>query len=260
MSESHHRFVADRYGVRAADYLTSAVHAGGADLDQVETLARSLAPARALDLGCGGGHVAYRLASVVKEVMAADVSPEMTGLVAETAAQRGLSNISVRVCPAEALPFPADAFDLIVSRFSAHHWRDLEAGLRQARRVLAAGGRALFIDSVAPSDPLLDTHLQAVEVLRDPSHVRNYSLAEWTAALGRARFTVVGVTLRQIRIEFDSWVKRTRTPPLQVQALRSLQEAAPAEVRDYFAIEADGSFDLDTLATEVTATCDITPP
>ena len=75
------------------------------------------------------------------------------------------------------------AFDFLACRYSAHHWRDLDAGLRQARRVLRPNAAAVFIDAVSPGAPLLDTHLQAVELLRDTSHVRDYSVAEWTAAI-----------------------------------------------------------------------------
>src|SRR5690606_30722485 len=118
---NHHAFVEAQYGERAADYLTSAVHASGADLDRIEATAQ--AGDRAIDLGCGGGHVAYRLAPHVAEVVAVDVAAPMLETVAAEAARRGLANLAVRQAPAEALPFPDASFDLVVSRFSAHHWQ-----------------------------------------------------------------------------------------------------------------------------------------
>ena len=48
-------------------------------------------------------------------------------------------------------------------------------------------------------------------------------------------------------LEFSSWIKRMNTPVIHVQAIRSLQERADAEVRSHFAMEADGSFTLDTM-------------
>jgi hypothetical protein len=47
--------------------------------------------------------------------------------------------------------------------------------------VLKPGGKLAFIDVMSPGQPLLDTYLQAVEVLRDTSHVHNYAMAEWLA-------------------------------------------------------------------------------
>lgn len=245
MSTSQHAFAAEHYGARARDYVTSAVHSAGADLDQIEAFLRHHPGARVLDLGCGGGHVSYRAAPLVREVVACDVTPDMLAAVASPAAERGIGNISVRQAAAEALPFPDADFDLVLCRFTTHHWQDRDAGLRQARRVLKPGGHAIFIDTVAPADPALDTHMQAVELLRDPSHVRNYTLAEWVAALSRAGFVLEGVTTRRLRMEFPVWTARTRTPPLLVEAIRTLQRGAPEVVQRQFAIGDDGSFDIE---------------
>lgn len=253
MTQSHHGVVAENYGPRADAYVSSAVHAGGADLDQIEQALRGRSDARVLDLGCGGGHVSYRAAPHVAEVTAVDLTPEMLEAVARTAAERGLTNIATRQAPAERLPFEDGRFDVVLCRFTAHHWRDFEAGLREARRVLAPGGAAIFIDCIAPAAAVLDTHLQVVEVLRDPSHVRNYTAAEWMAALARAGFAVRSLTPRRLRMEFPVWTARTRTPDLHAQAIRSLQRSAAAEVRGYFDITDDGSFLLDTLTLEAEA-------
>jgi SAM-dependent methyltransferase len=245
MSTSQHSFAAEQYGNRASAYVTSAVHSTGGDLDQIEAEMRGRATARVLDLGCGGGHVSYRAAPHVAEVVACDVTASMLEAVAATAAERGLSNITVQLAAAENLPFPDASFDVVLCRFTAHHWHDLEAGLRQARRVIKSGGRAIVVDTVAPADRVLDTHLQAIELLRDASHVRNYSVAELIAALSRAGFAVDGITLRRLRMEFPVWIARTQVSPAHAAAIRSVQEGAPPSVAAHFAIGPDGSFDLD---------------
>jgi ubiquinone/menaquinone biosynthesis C-methylase UbiE len=246
MNTSQHAFVAEHYGVRAQDYVTSAVHSAGADLDQIETELHGQRSARVLDLGCGGGHVSYRAAPLVAEVVACDVTAKMLDAVARTATERGLTNITTRQAAAERLPFPDADFDIVLSRFTTHHWQNMEAGLREARRVLKRGSRAMFIDIVAPADAVLDTHLQAVELLRDVSHVRDYSTAEWIAALSRAGFVLEDITQRRLRMEFAVWIARTRTPAAHAEAIRSLQLGAPAIVREHFAIADDGSFDLES--------------
>jgi ubiquinone/menaquinone biosynthesis C-methylase UbiE len=250
VTQSHHSFVDTLYSARASDYLASAVHASGEDLDQIEAAVRGCSAARVLDLGCGGGHVCYRVAAHVSEVVALDLSRQMLETVLHAASERGLRNITAQQSVAERLPFGDEHFDFVISRLSAHHWRDLEAGLREASRVLVPGGRALFIDSVAPAAPLLDSHLQTMELLRDPSHVRNYTNPEWVAALARAGFAVVSLRTRRLRIEFASWIARTRTPALQAEAIRSLQTNAPEEVRRHFGFDADGSFWLETVTCE----------
>lgn len=253
MTTQQHAFVAQEYGGRAQDYVTSAVHSSGDDLDQVEEIVRGWSTARVLDLGCGGGHVSYRAAPHVAEVVACDVTRSMLDAVATTAAERGLSNITVQEAAAEALPFAAGSFDAVLCRFTTHHWQDLEVGLQEARRVLKPGGRAILIDTVAPANRVLDSHLQTIELLRDASHVRNYSTAELISALSRAGFAVDGITVRWLRMEFPTWISRTRTPASHAAAIRSLQERAPAVVREHFAIGPDGSFDLETATLVVLA-------
>ena len=242
--DAMHQHTAGHYGPRAQDYVASVVHAEGPDLRQLVELLQARRPGRVLDLGCGGGHVSYSAAPHAGEVVACDVTPEMLTVVSQTARERGLANISVQQGAAEQLPFEAGSFDAVLCRFSAHHWPDMEAGLREARRVLKADGFAIMIDVVAPATPVLDTHLQTVEVLRDPSHVRNYTLAEWTGALGRAGFSVESVTTRTLRMEFAVWTARTRTPPDLANAIRALQGTAPPRVHTHFAIGSDGSFDI----------------
>jgi hypothetical protein len=114
------------------------------------------------------------------------------------------------------------------------------------RRVLKPDGVALFMDVVSPGVPLLDTWLQSLELLRDPSHVRNASVAEWRATLAAVGFAVEDVVTYRLRLEFGPWIERMRTPDVHVAAIRALQRRAPAEVRDHFALADDGSFTVDT--------------
>ena len=252
-ARSHDAVVDAQFGPQAAAYVQSAVHAQGADLDALEAIVRAARPARALDLGCGGGHVAYRLAPHAGAVVACDLSGEMLAAVRETAAARGLRNITTEQAPAEQLPFADAAFDFVATRFSAHHWRDLGAGLAQAHRVAQPGAPAIFIDAISPGKPLQDSHLQAIELLRDPSHVRDYTIAEWTAAVERAGFDVEAITRGRIRIDFASWIQRMRTPKVQADAVRALQQQASEEVGSHFAIEPDGSFQLDVMVLQARA-------
>jgi SAM-dependent methyltransferase len=253
MVEAHERVVEAQFGPRAKAYVESAVHSQGADLDAIGALAEKLRPELVLDLGTGGGHVSYVLARHARRVIAADLASEMLAAVARTAREKGLSNIETVETPAERLPFEDETFDFVASRFSTHHWRDFDAGLRQARRTLKRGGRAMFVDVYAPGQALLDTHLQAIELLRDHSHVRDYSFAQWVDSLARARFTLDACRTWRLRMDFPVWIARMRTPEDNVKAIRVLQNAASAETKAYFAIEPDGSFLLDILMIEASA-------
>jgi len=242
--KSHEALVGEQFGVQAGAYLASAVHAAGADLEALAALAGSRPGSRILDLGCGAGHVSFAVAPHAASVTDYDLSADMLAVVAKTAAERGLHAIETRQGLAEALPFADESFDFVFSRYSAHHWQDVEAALRETRRVLKPGGVAAFVDAISSGVPLLDTWLQALELLRDPSHVRDYGRAEWEAALTRAGLVVEAADTHRIRLEFGTWVERMRTPPVQVAAIRALQEAMSDGVRRHFEVDAAGSFTL----------------
>lgn len=239
-----------QFGTTAAQYVQSAVHAGGDDLRQIGEIARGLEGARVVDLGCGGGHVAYAVAPFVHSVVAYDLSADMLSAVAAEAKRRGISNLTTARGPAEALPFPDQSFDAVFSRFSAHHWGDVRQGLREARRVLRRGGIAVFCDAVAPEQPVLDTFLQAFEMMRDPSHVRDYSSSEWVAFAAEAGFKVTGVTRRRLPLDFEQWLMRQRVPETMASAIRALFRAVPQEVRAHFGIGESDDFVIDTALFE----------
>src|SRR5579863_407125 len=217
MSKAHATLVTQQFGARADAYVESLVHAQGADLEQVAALLRDRRDARVLDLGCGGGHVSFRAAPLVREVVAYDLSADMLAAVTRAASERALANIATRQGRAEALPFAEAEFDFVFSRYSAHHWHGFAAALAEARRVLRPGGRALFMDAISPGPALLDTFLQGVELIRDPSHVRDYSAAEWVSALAAVGFNVENITTRRLRLDFASWVTRMATPKTQIE-------------------------------------------
>ena len=98
-------------------------------------------------------------------------------------------------------------------------------------------------DSDLSGNPLSD---QSIELLRDTSHVRDYSDAEWRRMLSDAGFGVLEVQSWPVRLEFQTWVERMKTPQANVQAIRALQKGAPIEVSEALAYEPDGSFTMVT--------------
>jgi|KBSSwiStaDraftv2_1062776.scaffolds.fasta_scaffold232679_2 ubiquinone/menaquinone biosynthesis C-methylase UbiE len=245
---THDATVLEQFDPQASAYLTSAVHAAGPDLERACELVQTALPPRAaiVDVGCGAGHLAFALAPKVARVAAVDPSPGMRATVEAATRERGLPNVTTHAGDAAALPFTSGTFCAAASRYSAHHWRDVPAALREMRRVLKPGGYLLMIDALGDDSPLVDTHLQAIELLRDPSHVRDLASAEWRTALERAGFATVEERIWPTRIEFGPWIERMRTPPESVATIRRLESGAPREVCDALAIDADGSFTLRT--------------
>jgi ubiquinone/menaquinone biosynthesis C-methylase UbiE len=236
-----------QFGTSAANYLASPVHATGADLERLTAVAVQQRPARVLDLGCGAGHASFALArGGARQITAYDPSSDMLAVVVREAAARGHGGIETCVGAAEALPFESNTFDLVVTRYSAHHWSNMAQALAECARVTVPGGRLIVIDVIAPETPLFDTSLQVIEFLRDASHVRDYRVSEWAAMQRAAGFVEPAVTSWKLSIEFRSWIARIGTPPPRVAALRSVFAELPSEVLEYFQVGPELSFVTDS--------------
>jgi SAM-dependent methyltransferase len=240
-----------QFGSTAALYVQSPVHSAGEDLKQIAAIVGRYPDADVLDLGCGGGHVAYAVAPVARAVTACDPSSEMLGAVAAEASRRGLGNIKTVQAPAERLPFDNARFDVVVARHTTHHWPDVRRGLREAARVVKPSGVVVIADAVAAELPVLDTFLQTFEMLRDPSHVRDYSLSEWAEIAAQAGLAITGVTRRPLPLDFGQWIMRQRVPPVRADAIRSLFGVMPAEVRGHFDIRENDDFTIEIAVFEM---------
>jgi SAM-dependent methyltransferase len=91
------------------------------------------APRRVLEVGCGRGEFAERIAAAGIEVVALDQSERMV----ELTAARG---VDARVGDVQALPFGDGEFDAAVASFMLYHVPDLDGVLAELARVLRVGG------------------------------------------------------------------------------------------------------------------------
>ncbi len=176
---------AEPWSGRARAYAESDAHREGEDLDLLVDWAAGAATA--LDVATGGGHVARRLRESGLDVVTCDPAPGMRADV---------------TCRAESLPFGDDAFDVVACRTAAHHFDDVRAAVREMARV--SRDRVLVVDTIHMGEDV-----EEAEVLRDPSHVRNYTEAEW-----RGFVEETGLRIEELRVlahtfDFAAWLERT---------------------------------------------------
>jgi ubiquinone/menaquinone biosynthesis C-methylase UbiE len=108
-----------------------------------------------LDVGCGTGSLAIeakRRVGSTGRVCGVDASPEMIVRAARKARKAGL-DVAFAEGAAQAIPFQAAQFDVVVSTLTLHHLprKARQAYAREMRRVAKPGGRVLVIDFAAPS-------------------------------------------------------------------------------------------------------------
>ena len=233
--------VQQRFGDVAANYRTSQVHASGIDLDRMVETAALDAGALVLDAGCGAGHTSLAFAPRAARVIACDFTGAMLEQAETLAQERGVHNIETQLADVEDLPFPARKFDLVVTRYSAHHWPRPQRALREFRRLLKDDGIFLISDIMAPEDYAQDTFLQTIELLRDPSHVRDYRISEWQTMLAAAGFSSDVLLRFDLRLRFDTWIRRMATPRQNADMILSLFQGAPADIQPWLRLAGCGA-------------------
>lgn len=152
------------------------------------------ADARILDIGCGTGQLAARLAQRVRRgsVLAVDPAEEMI----RAARRRRRRNLRFKVGSSDAIPASAASFDIVVSTISFHHWTRPVASLREIARVLRPNGRVLILD-LCRDNPLVGA-VDYVQRWLQPSHFAIASTNEMRRYCSRAGF-------RQVRITKPRW-------------------------------------------------------
>ena len=177
--------MSDLWSERAALYVESDAHRIGDDLELLVAWARGARTA--LDVATGGGHVARRLREAGIEVVTCDPAPGMKPDV---------------VCRAEHIPFADGSFDVVACRTAAHHFDDVPAAVGEMARV--SGDRVLLVDT-----EFMGEREEEAETLRDPSHVRNYTEAEWRVFVEGAGLRVEALEHTSITFDFQAWLDRT---------------------------------------------------
>jgi len=139
-----------------------------------------------LDVACGTGTMLQTLHECYPQARLAgcDISPEML-----TVARRKLgSGISLKECPAEALDYPDNAFQLVTCNSALHYFPDASAALREMHRVLKPGGQLILTDWC--NDFITSRIFNLTQTLLDAAHVRTLRQREFESLLNSAEFNI----------------------------------------------------------------------
>lgn len=109
----------------------------------IEEFGKDIGQDTVLDIGCGGGLFAEKVAKLGCQVTGVDLSQRSIRTARYHAEQMGLS-ITYLVSSGEELPFEDNTFDLVFCCDVLEHVSDVNTVIAQSARVLKAGGIYLF--------------------------------------------------------------------------------------------------------------------
>jgi SAM-dependent methyltransferase len=196
MSEKDRRF----WDKAARKYAASAI-ADEEAFARTLTRVRELTPpgARVLELGCGTGTAALRLADAAESYLGTDISGEMIAIAKEklaAAEDRDLAlRLSFRAATAETLAEEPDCYDIILGFNYIHLAGDLPGALAHIRALLAPGGlfisKTPCIGEVNPLfRPLIHLAIPVMQLFGKAPSVTSLTAASLEDAIRAAGFSI----------------------------------------------------------------------
>jgi ubiquinone/menaquinone biosynthesis C-methylase UbiE len=225
---NHETRVRDEFTRQAETFSASAAITDAALTQRFVTALGEAARGLVLDVACGPGILSAAIAKTAREVVAFDLTPEMLKNAAQRCNAAGLTNVTFREGNAAELPFADGAFDAVVTRLSVHHFDQPERVISEIFRVLRPGGSFVIADVISSEVPAEAELQNAIEILRDPSHVRMLPASELTSLVKGAGFAIESELSWDKAREFEEWMgivnDPSRVPPLRA-VVRALARA-----------------------------------
>lgn len=148
---------------------------------------------RVLELGCGTGTTALRLASGVQSYLATDISSEMIAIAEEKRSADPVPALVFRTATAETLGADTSSFNAVLGFNYLHLVRDVPGTLRRIHSLLAPEG--LFISKtpcLGDMNPLIrQILLPAMRAVGKAPHVAVFSAEELKKLISAEGFDVI---------------------------------------------------------------------
>jgi ubiquinone/menaquinone biosynthesis C-methylase UbiE len=180
-----------------------------------------------LDLACGPATLLARLAPTMRLSVGVDVTPKMIQIARATCATSPATTQFIESL-AECLPFATAAIDCVITRLSIHHFLDPLVVLREVKRVLKSDGLLVIGDLTSSEDPDEGRLHNALEQLRDPTHVRMLPASGLLEIVHAAGFRVTATDHWLQHRQFKEWaaiVANARSLQSLEVTMRAIAEA-----------------------------------
>jgi ubiquinone/menaquinone biosynthesis C-methylase UbiE len=211
--------VLDQFAKQAPSYAALINRTADTSLESLLAALRPRTTDRMLDVGCGTGRFVITMAPLVAQVVGVDLTIAMLEQARRLQADTSITNVEWRQADVTALPFENGVFDIVSSKAMLHHVASPARVIAEMVRVCAAEGRIVIVD-LTPK-PAKAAALNAIELLRDPSHARAMTPAELRAIGVELGLKEVAVHEYQVRLPLEP-VLKTSFPDVGVDRVRDL--------------------------------------
>ncbi|HLW67694.1 MAG TPA: class I SAM-dependent methyltransferase [Gemmataceae bacterium] len=220
-ADEHAREVVEQFSQQAVYFAKLPGHEEATEL--LLHMAGITATTGVLDVACGAGAVACAAARLARQVTGIDLTPAMIQRAAVFQGELGLTNLAWHVGDVARLPFPADQFDVVLTRYSLHHFLQPAEVLAEMARVCKPAGHIAVADLVLPAEkgPAYDQ----MERLRDPSHVRVLTEAELRGLLAEVGLVDLRRAGYLFELELEALLQASFPRPGDADRVRELIEA-----------------------------------
>ncbi len=211
-----------QFGRQAYAYSKGNIFVDGIHLSEVIKRSGVAKDHKVLDIATGAGFLALEFAKISNCVVGTDLTRNMLLNACEKQRNSGTKNTQFLLSDVESLPFFSETFDIVSCRFAFHHFPDPEKALLEMKRACKARGRIVLVDGVSSEDRSKSLFHNRIEKLRDPSHVRIYTLSEIKSILNALGAVIMDIVHWDIPQDFREWMSRAGTDEGKTKVIEGL--------------------------------------
>jgi ubiquinone/menaquinone biosynthesis C-methylase UbiE len=201
--DKHNSKIIQQFTLQAKPF--SEVPGHSDSINQLITLSKVNKNSKVLDLACGPGLVACEFAKVANHVTGIDITPAMIEQAKQRQSNENLNNLDWKIGDVTSLPFNDHSFDIVITRYSFHHFINPKSVLNEMIRVCKKGGQILVADVVLPEDKV--RKYDQLEIIRDPSHVHALTHKEMEYIFSSSSLTNIVQDYYKVEINLDDQLK-----------------------------------------------------
>ncbi len=209
----HNNLIIDQFTKQAIPFAKRSSQHIAEVFEKIHSIVRPHENDVVLDVASGTGSLTVEFAKICKQVTGIDITPAMI----EQA--KHLQKINMLVI-SHPLPYETNSFSIVITKFSFHHLLNPLSVLIEMNRVCTIGGKIIVVDPT-PAPEKVELYNQ-LEQLRDPSHVKALTIAEFEDLFQEAGIPILKRGFYRMRIGLEDQLQTSFPDPANVDKIRQL--------------------------------------